>query len=205
MAIQGFGFSFFRCAGKAVRGWNWIAASAAPPRNDGVVGGAVGRCSRGVCGAKADARKVRRMFGDAWGWTVVIGYACVMTISRSRRRDPVSRSAIARKSSRRRTPVNPHVIARRRSRRGNPGVWLFVFSLCRKGSERVELDCRVGCASSLSRCEGVVCLSLFMTCLRAAACQRRDMISIKLPISRRGRRTCARSRNCRRCLAGCRW
>jgi hypothetical protein len=40
-------------------------------------------------------------------------------------------------------------IARRQSRRGNSEVCLFVLSMRRwKGNQRVELDCRVGFASS---------------------------------------------------------
>ncbi|WP_291989583.1 hypothetical protein [Candidatus Accumulibacter sp. ACC007] len=41
-----------------------------------------------------------------------------------------------------------HVIARRRSRRGNPEVLFFARLMWRTSSQSMELDCRVGYASS---------------------------------------------------------
>jgi hypothetical protein len=34
------------------------------------------------------------------------------------------------------------------SRRGNPELWRVAFSMRQRSSEKMELDCRVGCASS---------------------------------------------------------
>jgi hypothetical protein len=115
VAIQRFWFSLEWCGGRVVRGWNWIAASATPPRNDG-----------GRCGKVREVRSLVLQF--PYGFRRLSGW----------------RSGL----SGRRRYTSPYVIARRRSRRGNPEVLVFAGVVWRKSSQRMELDCRVGCASS---------------------------------------------------------
>jgi len=58
------------------------------------------------------------------------------------------RSSLLQVASERRRHSSLHVIARRRSRRGNPEVLFSSWGMRHTSSQRMELDCRVGCASS---------------------------------------------------------